>query len=76
MSGLCGILYHEPDRSASPELLTNMCRAIRHRGPDAQGEKVLDNAAQRVDGSPLTDLFPEQGEIGFNHLAQILQQGG
>lgn len=40
MCGICGKLYFDPGRPAEPEILTAMCNAIRHRGPDETGSYV------------------------------------
>lgn len=37
MCGIAGILYADPQRPVSPEILKAMADAIAHRGPDAEG---------------------------------------
>lgn len=37
MCGIAGVLYADPGRSVSAELLTDMGNAIAHRGPDGEG---------------------------------------
>ena len=37
MCGIAGIVHRDAERPVSPEVVTAMCDAIRHRGPDDQG---------------------------------------
>ena len=40
MCGIAGVLYSDPDRLISIDILKNMGHAISHRGPDAEGVLV------------------------------------
>ena len=37
MCGIAGIVHRDAERPVSPDVVTAMCDAIRHRGPDDQG---------------------------------------
>jgi len=40
MCGIVGIVHADPSRPVSPAVVGEMCDAIRHRGPDDQGDYV------------------------------------
>jgi asparagine synthase (glutamine-hydrolysing) len=45
MCGIAGFIDAEPGQNRAEQLIDNMCRVIRHRGPDDQGTWVGDGAA-------------------------------
>jgi asparagine synthase (glutamine-hydrolysing) len=58
MCGICGIVYHDPARRVSEELVTRMSDTIRHRGPDDGGVYVKANVGLGFRRLSIIDLSP------------------
>ncbi len=58
MCGICGIIYHNPSRAASEELVRSMSETIRHRGPDDGGIWVKNNVGLGFRRLAIIDLSP------------------
>src|SRR5437868_9981531 len=41
MCGIVGMLHHDPAHPVLPDRISQMCAAIRHRGPDDEGTYVV-----------------------------------
>lgn len=92
MCGICGIVYAEPERPVSRELLRSMTNILRHRGPDGEGFHIapgvgigfrrlaiidLETGDQPMANEDGTVLVVCNGEI-YNHieLRRELQAAG
>src|SRR4030042_2966531 len=55
MCGICGIVYRD---KRQPEMsdLRRMCDTLRHRGPDAEGQKILGPAGLGMRRLSIIDL--------------------
>ena len=58
MCGICGIVYHDPSRPASEELVHSMNNSIHHRGPDDSGVYINGNAGLGFRRLAIIDLSP------------------
>ncbi|HET9909626.1 MAG TPA: asparagine synthase (glutamine-hydrolyzing) [Anaerolineales bacterium] len=58
MCGICGIIYHDPRRRVSNELVTQMNNVIHHRGPDDSGEYINGNVGLGFRRLAIIDLSP------------------
>ena len=92
MCGIAGILNFDPGRSADPNLLSRMTRALTHRGPDAEGFytdgpvglghrrlSIIDLAggAQPMSNEDGTVWISFNGEIfNFKELRRLLEAAG
>jgi len=56
MCGISGFVYHDPERSATPEVVERMCDTIVHRGPDDDGFYVKGNVALGMRRLSIIDL--------------------
>src|SRR5260221_730173 len=64
MCGICGKLNFETDRPVHAELITRMCRTIRHRGPDDEGIYVKGPVGLGVQRLSIIDLRTGRQPIG------------
>jgi asparagine synthase (glutamine-hydrolysing) len=71
MCGIAGFIDEERDSQSAEQLIENMCRVIRHRGPDEQGIWVGDGAALGMRRLSIIDLATGQQPI-FNEDRSIL----
>ncbi|MFC2158904.1 asparagine synthase (glutamine-hydrolyzing) [Acidobacteriota bacterium] len=78
MCGICGLINTSPGDRASEELLSSMCQAIEHRGPDDQGVYVDRNAGLGARRLSILDLegghqplSNEDGTIWAAHNGEI-----
>ncbi|MDE0838107.1 MAG: asparagine synthase (glutamine-hydrolyzing) [Kiritimatiellae bacterium] len=92
MCGICGVVYHEPSRPVSRDVVEAMCRSIAHRGPDDQGTHVnanvgignrrlsiidLEGGAQPVHNEDKTVWAVFNGEIyNYAELMELLKRRG
>lgn len=58
MCGIAGIVHRDPARPVEPERLRRMCHAIRHRGPDGEGEWVSGSVGLGHRRLSIIDLSP------------------
>lgn len=56
MCGVCGLVYNDPSRRPSPDVLDAMCRTLAHRGPDDQGVEILGPAGIGMRRLSIIDL--------------------
>lgn len=56
MCGICGFIYNKKERPADQNVLKEMCQTITHRGPDDQGEIVLDQCGLGMRRLSIIDL--------------------
>ena len=72
MCGICGIVNADLDRPASGAILTAMCAAIRHRGPDDEGILIDRNIGIGMRRLSVIDLDggrqPQHNEDGTCHI--------
>lgn len=71
MCGIAGFIDEERDPQRAEQLIENMCRVIRHRGPDEQGIWVGDGVALGMRRLSIIDLATGQQPI-FNEDRSIL----
>jgi asparagine synthase (glutamine-hydrolysing) len=64
MCGICGILYKDPDRHPDLSLVKAMCDTIVHRGPDAEGQKVLGQVGMGMRRLAIIDLKTGDQPLG------------
>lgn len=70
MCGIAGVVYLDPERRVSPELIRGMCDAIRHRGPDDEGLLVEGRAGLGMRRLSIIDLAGGHQPI-FNEDGQV-----
>ena len=58
MCGICGIVYHDPTRPVTEELVQSMNNSIHHRGPDDSGVYVSNNVGLGFRRLAIIDLSP------------------
>ena len=58
MCGICGIVYHDPERQVNEHQLRRMSESIRHRGPDDGGEFVRGHVGLGFRRLAIIDLSP------------------
>lgn len=63
MCGICGIVYHDKERSVDPRLLHTMTDVIRHRGPDEEGFLQRGNVGFGIRRLCIIDLATGQQPI-------------
>lgn len=56
MCGICGLVYHDPDRPVESRILRNMARKIVHRGPDDEGFYIHKNIGIAVKRLSIIDI--------------------
>lgn len=56
MCGITGRVYHDPQRSVEPHILTAMCESLRHRGPDEAGSYLRGNVGFGMRRLSIIDL--------------------
>jgi len=56
MCGIVGVVHRDPSRPVPPELISRMCDAIRHRGPDDEGIYTGENAGLGMRRLSIIDL--------------------
>ncbi len=71
MCGIAGFIDRERSSDSAEQLIGNMCRAIRHRGPDDQGVWVGDGVAIGMRRLSIIDLAGGHQPI-FNEDQNIL----
>ncbi len=63
MCGICGIVSIEPDEQVDEQRLRQMCRTLRHRGPDDEGYYAADQAGLGMRRLSIIDLATGQQPI-------------
>ena len=58
MCGICGTIYHEPERYVTPDELDTMSSLLRHRGPDDAGSYCAGNVGLGHRRLSIIDLSP------------------
>ncbi len=56
MCGVCGILYRDGIRAPEESILKEMCRTLVHRGPDDEGQVILDHVGLGMRRLSIIDL--------------------
>jgi asparagine synthase (glutamine-hydrolysing) len=56
MCGICGMLHFDSARKPDPAALKRMCNVITHRGPDDEGQIVIDSAGLGMRRLSIIDL--------------------
>ena len=56
MCGICGLVYHDPDRPVDIHVLKNMSGSIAHRGPDDEGFYLHKNMGIAVRRLSIIDI--------------------
>lgn len=56
MCGICGLIYHDPERPVDGRILRNMARRIAHRGPDDEGFYIYKNIGIAVRRLSIIDI--------------------
>lgn len=63
MCGIAGIVHRDAERPVSPDLVTAMCNAIRHRGPDDDGFLIRGRVGLGMRRLSIIDLAGSQQPI-------------
>jgi asparagine synthase (glutamine-hydrolysing) len=56
MCGICGLVYHDPQRRVESATVERMCRSIVHRGPDDRGVHVSGHLGIGIQRLKVIDL--------------------
>jgi asparagine synthase (glutamine-hydrolysing) len=64
MCGICGLVYHDPERPVDSRILRNMARKIVHRGPDDEGFYIHKNIGIAVKRLSIIDIAGGHQPIG------------
>jgi asparagine synthase (glutamine-hydrolysing) len=56
MCGICGLAYFDQGRSPDPAVLKRMCDTLVHRGPDDEGQAVMDSVGLGMRRLSIIDL--------------------
>jgi asparagine synthase (glutamine-hydrolysing) len=64
MCGICGLVYHDPERPVESRILRNMARKIAHRGPDDEGFYIHKNFGIAVKRLSIIDIAGGHQPIG------------
>ena len=84
MCGICGIVYHDPTRPVTEELVQSMNNSIHHRGPDDSGVYVSNNVGLGFRRLAIIDLSPaghqpmtnEDGSVWIVFNGEIVGNNG